>query len=554
MMAWLTLAIAPVLVLLVFQFKFLPYHSHVITWTVRGLITLDLVTVLIMWEGVFRQDYDLTWRLPVRSWIAWSCALVLAVFSWAVLTFPGEPHAEWTRYWPVKKKHLATVDCRTMGLIANAFPHFDRLYLWEVDVIDDEKLAKIEKTAAGREFPHRGKPTRSFRGRDLNCSVLTKADLRRVDLTDALLMGADLFWADLKGANLTNAHLQNAYLFEADLQEAELYRADLRSAVLEYAKLQHANLGEAQLQGALLSYAELQDTNLYGAHLQGAILSRARLQAAYLEKAQLQGASLNDARLQVANLDGAQLQGAILHGADLGAASFERAGLQGADLNGSVMQHTKLSATYVWRANVTACNDARVSGQLSDALIPTIVDDDVARELVRETVLATSEIIEKFIQESVAGILDPEVKNAAIGRMRTGLIVDPANDNTAAIEKVWRNCEQISHQLAQADFDKRAGAFLRVLFCNSKYLVCANGRVCDEKRGANAVAHGILRNWFLHVENRLEFLAQLARGMLGEDGKRCIASKELNTEYKDRLSEFATAAPSSAPAPQLSAE
>jgi hypothetical protein len=37
--AWITLAIAPVLIVLAFQFRFLPYHSHVATWTHRILDT-----------------------------------------------------------------------------------------------------------------------------------------------------------------------------------------------------------------------------------------------------------------------------------------------------------------------------------------------------------------------------------------------------------------------------------------------------------------------------------------------------------------------------------
>ena len=37
-MAWITLAIAPILILLTFQFMFLPYHSHLATWTHRSLI------------------------------------------------------------------------------------------------------------------------------------------------------------------------------------------------------------------------------------------------------------------------------------------------------------------------------------------------------------------------------------------------------------------------------------------------------------------------------------------------------------------------------------
>jgi hypothetical protein len=98
--AWITLAIAPVLVLLVFQFTVLPYHSHLITWTIRLLILLDLIAVLVLWRAARRPDHDLGWRPTLQGWIAWLFAAALAAFSWVALTFPGEPHAQWTRFKP----------------------------------------------------------------------------------------------------------------------------------------------------------------------------------------------------------------------------------------------------------------------------------------------------------------------------------------------------------------------------------------------------------------------------------------------------------------------
>src|SRR5215475_14088373 len=47
LIAWITLAIAPVLVLLLLEFRFLPYHSHLIAWTIRLLILVDLIAVLV---------------------------------------------------------------------------------------------------------------------------------------------------------------------------------------------------------------------------------------------------------------------------------------------------------------------------------------------------------------------------------------------------------------------------------------------------------------------------------------------------------------------------
>ena len=51
LMAWVTLAIAPVFALLAFEVRFLPYHSHLVTWMHRALIAIDLVAVLLLWPG-----------------------------------------------------------------------------------------------------------------------------------------------------------------------------------------------------------------------------------------------------------------------------------------------------------------------------------------------------------------------------------------------------------------------------------------------------------------------------------------------------------------------
>jgi hypothetical protein len=103
MMAWLTLAIAPALVLLVFQFKFLPYHSQLVTWTVRVLIVIDLIAVLVLWPALRNPDRDVSLQLIIRQWIALSFGMVLVALSWAYLTYPGERHAEWTRSYPPRQ-------------------------------------------------------------------------------------------------------------------------------------------------------------------------------------------------------------------------------------------------------------------------------------------------------------------------------------------------------------------------------------------------------------------------------------------------------------------
>jgi uncharacterized protein YjbI with pentapeptide repeats len=546
LMAWLTLAVAPVLVLLMFQIKFLPYHSHLVTWTIRGLILLELLIVLVLWRGVLRPDRDLAWRLVLRSWIALPLALVLAVFSWVVLTFPGEPHAQWARYWPQGQERTIPAECLTVSPISEVFGFFfDRLLVPGVDIVDDEKLAKIENSTVDRKLnPFEGKRTHSFENRDLNCSLLPDADLRRAGFAGALLKGAFLIGADLEGANFERAQLQGAEMELTKLQDAGFSSAELSSANLGFAALEGAWFPNADLRGTTLANAQLQGAFLFQTQLQGADLSGALLQGADLRQALLQGASLEGAWLQLANLTDAQLQGAFLFGADFSAAWLFRVGLQGADLNQSSLEKVALLSTHVWRAKNARCKDAIVGGLSFEALLPTLNYDKVDNNIVGGMVPATSpDTIAKFIEQSVGGIPDPKVKETAAGRMRSGLLGDPANDAAPAVEEVWRQCEQDSDQ-APANGDMEVASFLRNFFCDVEKRVCGDKFPCDAPRSADAVARGIIRNWY--DQKRGDFSESLARGMLGEDGKSCPASRDLTKSTKQRLRALAAGAP---PAP-----
>jgi hypothetical protein len=104
----------------------------------------------------------------------------------------------------------------------------------------------------------------------------------RIDLSSAILRGAQLEDAHLEEANLRDVHLEwaslgNAYLQRSNLWGAHLERANLRDAHLEGAflggaYLEGANLGGAHLEGANLWGAHLKEANIWGTHLKGADL------------------------------------------------------------------------------------------------------------------------------------------------------------------------------------------------------------------------------------------------------------------------------------------
>jgi len=299
LMAWITLAIAPVFVLIVFEIKFLPYHSALVTWMHRGLIAIDLIAVLLLWAGAVDPRRDVSWWSLIQRPRTSLAAAACVVLWWSLVTIPGEPTRTMMRDLSRVISDHEHPDCWAPKFIAALIS--DSLSLQGEDFVDDDKLAKIVATAkANGQSPHKSDRTRVFRDRDLRCARFAGADLRR---------------ADFGGANLSGASLKGAHL---------------DGAVFSGARLHQSVLDAAQLQDAYFAWEE--DDNVKD---RDQLFKPAELTGASLQGAQLQGASLNRARLQGASFNSAQLQGANLDEADLRGASFNKCAAPGRNAEGS---------------------------------------------------------------------------------------------------------------------------------------------------------------------------------------------------------------------------
>jgi uncharacterized protein YjbI with pentapeptide repeats len=347
-----------------------------------------------------------------------------------------------------------------------------------------------------------------LRDRDLNCSIVSNADLRRVDLTGARMSGAILSETDFQGASLDGAWLQDTSFRAADLQDASLGKAHLQLAYLQAARLQRAFLWNAELQGATLDDAQLQRAYLGEAQLQGASLNSTLLHGASLHFAQLQGASLGYANLQGAVLDQAKFQGAVLSSVDLQGASLVGAEFQGAWFYEPKMSHSLLDSVYTWRAQGAACMDARVTERLNGPI----------------GAMATG--VTKFIEDSIAGIPDVLRRERTRNRMQNALIVDPANDNTVEIDKSWNDCEQESSTISAKEWDKLHADFLRQL-------------ICEDAHNGKAIAEGVILHWTITPFSRGDLFVHLKRGLLDRDSGDCAGMRGLDESYKERLRDAA---------------
>jgi uncharacterized protein YjbI with pentapeptide repeats len=364
-----TLVAFPVLVLLLLQIQFLPFHDVAITWAQRSALSLDVVVLWLLRPPIIADlSVESSQRARFLSQERRGFGLVRACimsivaiwFSIVVATIPGE--------W--QETVLASLNPPVWRVVADSeetepITTRDLLFAGEVDETTRRRASSFSNTLvlpgfniyealkiADPEQVAWKEHLLDLRGRHLEQAVLNGANLTKADLTGAQLQGASLlsallqdaslYSAQLQGARLDFAWLQHAGLSRAQLQRASLFHAMLRVAWLDGAQLQGSRLDDAQLQGAWLRGAQLQGASLNRAQLQGAWLRGAQLQGASLNRAQLQGASLDMAQMQGATLSWAQLQGVSLEGAQLQGATIDRAQLQGASLGGAQLQGASL--------------------------------------------------------------------------------------------------------------------------------------------------------------------------------------------------------------------
>jgi uncharacterized protein YjbI with pentapeptide repeats len=353
--ALISLVVGPVVLLVFFQFQFLPYHPPwgVELWQ-RIAVIIDLALLWMLWPSISRGTVSWTVWLDLRRSTA-----ALVRFVSALLLWTGPPDNRRRAAWrelvhAIPRVTIATAAIASVVPVLLVFtistvpdewldqtfqsvpiittmrhvlfavetdevtgrPHSwfsDRLVLTDQSFVDPEKLDKVEVS-------------HSFRGRELSYAVFNRADLRKADFTGAILNQAQLKEAKLQNARFLCASAGGVWEGRcADLQDANLYLANLQGAELFGAHLQGAILHTAELQGADFESAQLQGAELFGAQLQGAKLFGAILIGADFEAAVLQGADLSLARMQGTDLEGTQLQGASLSNAVLEGAMLREA-------------------------------------------------------------------------------------------------------------------------------------------------------------------------------------------------------------------------------------
>ena len=314
LIVYVTFAVLPIVTLLYFQIKFLPFHEVWITYWHRfavivGFAMLILLTP-IMQHAPPKRKWDIRLGPQAEAWEASGrqVALVLLLlpivvgFSWLIATVPDE--------WIDRRLGFITPLTAGLGaegeakllnpivrrLVYDRIPDHGNKGWWRRWLLSYRVLI-VEDTDLGADDDAKI----VLRERNFRYALLNRSDFHHADLT----------WADLRGAQLWKSSAKGR-LNDTQLQGASLKEAEVQGAQMSSAAMEGADLRGALLHGTDLSYTKLQGADLRGAQLQGADL----------RGAQLQGADLQGAQLQDADLQGADLRGAVLTSAEIWLARF----------------------------------------------------------------------------------------------------------------------------------------------------------------------------------------------------------------------------------------
>jgi hypothetical protein len=237
------------------------------------------------------------------------------------------------------------------------------------------------------------------------------------------------------------------------------------------------------------------------------------LEGADLENVKFGGADLYEADFQGAFLHGAELLGARLLFAQLQGASLDFAQLQGASLGHAKMHFTVVASAWIWLASDASCATARVTDSFFDATLRS------TSPMLRAPPMGITE----FIRDYLADVPDAKSREASAKQMRDALIVDPARDPNLRVFEEWKKCENTSKNMPKELFETERAKLLRNLVCNAK----------DDYRAD--IARGVIRNWISKPDPDGVLTRELARGLLGQDGKTCAATADFDEGMRKAL-------------------
>lgn len=363
--AGVSLVLAPMLLYLAFQTRFLAYQEEWITWWHRGFVFIGLVL-----SATSAREAGLTWRdaltalvdavgalfgrvvrdrvTPFRDWLAgavgWTVGPLIVAASLFVLTFPGETMSEGIEVEGILEVHIVK-------------PPFD-----------------VHNTLSPKPQP--GAPVVAFKdGVDAEAGT-PPLDLRHRDFSYRNLRGINLAGADMTGIKLVEAVMDGAILWRTTLNRSKLWNLEINGAELSSARMENSDMRGARLNGAHLIQTNFSGSDMRGVELNGSDMNQSNLNGTTLVNSYLNGANLTESSINGSDLKGSYLNSANLYrakinGSDLSSASLIGANLIKSDISGSrlYLTQTEFSEFIELRHKYTAyLKPVHVSGALGNVM------------------------------------------------------------------------------------------------------------------------------------------------------------------------------------------
>ncbi|MEQ8398766.1 pentapeptide repeat-containing protein [Thalassobaculum sp.] len=386
--SWISFVVAPVVLLLAFQIRFLPYHDEMMTWTHRGLVLADLAIVWALWPLVLHPSGRIRTLLvdvlvmPFMG--AYSQVLHLVETGQAFAKRAVHGPDRWSAIlsmWKVQREIQRGAEnmirAVTASLVLLVASLFISLFSVCVAAIPDERVEKllIEYLADSERWASRevGKvlPVVEVRGR-----LMLEWTAVLFDGTTDPIERRPLTWfsRNLVVVGETISRDGKIHFRGRDLRYAVLDRSEFNNVDFTGAQLDGASFREAQLIGAIFHDATAVNTDFVGAQLTGSSfhardfwdtpplynLSNKKAfdgSGATFRQAKLIGANFTNATLDFASFDDADLRGAHLRGASLFGATFV-----GTDGRGALFTNAQAIGVMFDRAKLLAADfdDANV--------------------------------------------------------------------------------------------------------------------------------------------------------------------------------------------------
>jgi uncharacterized protein YjbI with pentapeptide repeats len=260
LISWITLDLVPILVILLFQFQFLPYQHTTISWAHRIFVTVAVINVFVM--GLSR-------RLPTLSIAQAFTSLARSnkvAFSAFILLLTLPTGLTW----------LVALGAHERGAIYDYSRFGEKLGLFEV-AIDDVQSSPASIFSQRLYLPKIDFTTERFRGKSPN----------------------------LRGRNFVAANFSGAKMPKTDFSAADLSRADLSNGDFTGSSFACANRANLTAKEKSLLRIQKEESiscvNLYGADLRGANLRDADFEGAWMVLVNARGTDFRDANLEKAN-------------------------------------------------------------------------------------------------------------------------------------------------------------------------------------------------------------------------------------------------------------